>query len=47
MSAPRDLTEYTERFPVHTGLYNPRATMRPKSELENDKKKMDSSTTFK
>ncbi|CAL8379732.1 unnamed protein product [Arctogadus glacialis] len=42
-----DLTEYSERFPVYTGLYNPPNSMKPKPEIDTDKKRMDGTTTFK
>ncbi|CAL8350678.1 unnamed protein product [Merluccius merluccius] len=42
-----ELTEYSEKFPVYTGLYNPPNIMKPKLEVDNDKKRMDGTTTFK
>ncbi|KAG7260806.1 hypothetical protein CRUP_017729 [Coryphaenoides rupestris] len=42
-------TEYSEKFPVYTGLYNPPSVTKPNTQLDKDKKRadMDSITTFK
>ncbi|KAJ3593572.1 hypothetical protein NHX12_005906 [Muraenolepis orangiensis] len=47
-SATCVLTEYSEKFPVYTGLYNPPSIVKPKPEMHNNhQKRMDDATTTK